>query len=760
MFRSSRMDAANIAGRAFTGRQEYETGQERSMNATPEATPQGIRATMDRAVARRGRPQQRIDGPSKVCGTAAFPGDVVLPDMAHAALAVSAIARGRITAINRDVARAMPGVLLILTHEDVGEAIGPVDHLMEGGWANSSWRPLASPEIRYAGQIVALVVAETSETAAAAAAALRFSYAGQSPVASLADPRCDTRPLAEISDEHHDRRKGDLGAALARAALRVDAAYTTPIQHHNPIELQSTTCIWEGNSLTVHEPTRYIGAAQHGLAVQLGLRPEQVRVVARFIGGHFGSKLALSQHTAICALAARRLNRPVRLQVSRRDQFTVANHRTETRHRVRLAAAKDGRLLGIGHEAATISSRFDDFAMEGTDVSTALYAADAVAGEERLGRVDRNTPGPMRAPPEVPFLFAVESAMDELACALEIDPVELRRRNDTLADPVTGKRFTTRPLMRCFDAAAQAFDWSRRAPRPRATLRDGWWIGHGCAAAARPVKIGPAMLRIAQDATGAVRIETAHHEIGNGLYTLLAMTASERLGVPLDQVTVALGDSALPPAGISGGSSTTTTLVNALAQACAALQERPAPPREATVSYVPQGAGDKALADLRAGHIKLLTVPEDQLAWAFGAHMVEVHVHAATGEVRVPRHVGAFAAGRIVNPLTARSQYLGGMAWGLSSALLEKTEVDPRTGVYVNRDLADYLVPTAADIGDQVVVMVPDEDAAVNPEGIKGLGELGIIGVAAAVANAVFNATGARIRDLPIRAETTLAMGT
>ncbi|MBB3694821.1 xanthine dehydrogenase family protein molybdopterin-binding subunit [Sphingomonas sp. BK580] len=713
-------------------------------------------ASTTSGIARVGEPLRRVDGPEKVCGLAEFPGDVSLPGMTYAALAVSAIARGRVTSIMRDDAVSMPGVLLILTHEDVGDAIGPVGHLMEGGYANSSWRPLASPEIRYAGQIVAMVVAVSQEIAVAAAASLRFSYAGQSPVASLRDPRCETARLADVSAEHHDRRKGDLEAALGSAAAQIDAHYSTPIQHHNPIELPSTICHWEGDRLTVYEPTRYLGAAQHGLAAQLGIAPAQVRVVSRFIGGHFGSKLALSQHTAICALAARRLHRPVRLEVSRRDQFTVANHRTETEHRVRLGATSEGRLVGVGHEAATVSSRFDDFAMEGTDVSTALYAAGAVTAEERIGRVDRNTPGPMRAPPEVPFLFALESAMDELAHALEMDPLELRRRNDTAVDPVTGKAFTTRPLMRCFDAAAAAFGWSDRRAEPRTTLRDGWWVGYGCAAAARPVKIGPASIRVVQDVDGKVRVETAHHEIGNGLYTLLATIASERLSVPLDRVTVVLGDTALPPAGISGGSSTTTSLANALAKACAGLLRKPERPREISLDYLPAGAKPDAISALRTGHIKLLTLPESKLAWAFGAHMVEVRVHAASGEVRVPRHVGAFAAGRVLNPISARSQYLGGMAWGLSSALLEKTEVDPRTGVYLNRDLAEYLVPTSADVAEQTVIMVDDADATVNAEMVKGLGELGIIGVAAAVANAVFNATGARLRNLPIRAEETL----
>lgn len=692
----------------------------------------------------------------KVGGRAPFPGDVTLPDTAYAALVTSTIASGSITRIDRAAAQACPGVLLILTHEEVGDAIRPVDHLMEGGWANSSWRPLLSRHVRYHGQIVALVVAQTAEQARAAADAMRFFYAAASPVASIDDPRSHPEPLRDIKAEHEDRRSGNLDAALAAAAVTVNQHYSTPVQHHNPIELPSCTCAWEGDRLTVWEPTRFVVAAQHGLATQLGLAPEHVRVISPFIGGHFGSKLALSQHTAIVALAARDLGRPVKLEITRREQFTIANHRSETRHSVRLAADGDGKLLGIGHDAATVSSRFDDFAMEGADVSTALYAAGAVASEERLGRVDRNTPGPMRAPPEVPFLFALESAMDELAHDLGIDPVELRRRNDAAADPVTGERFTTRPLMRCFDAAAAAFGWGRRVPQPRATLRRGWWIGHGCAAAARPVKTGPVAVRLSQDEDGAVRVETAHHEIGNGLYTLLATIASERLGVPLDRVTVALGDTALPPAGISGGSSTTTSLANALGEACAALLRQPEGAREVRLDWVPPRGGNAALAKLHDGHIALATAPKDALAWSFGAHMVEVHVDAATGEIRVARHVGAFAAGRLLNPLAARSQFLGGMIWGQGSALMEETRVDPRTAAYANPDLAEYHVPTAADIGEMHAIAVADHDAAVNAEGVKGLGEIGIIGVAAAIANAVFNATGVRVRDLPIRLDALL----
>ena len=701
-----------------------------------------------------GHPHVRIDGPAKVCGTADFPGDIHPRDLAYGVLVTSPMARGRIIRMDVSAALQSPGVLDILSYRNVGNGVAPVGHMMTDGWANSTLRPLASPEIHYAGQIVAVVIAETLEQAQTAASTLRTAYESTAHVGGLADVGATSVPLADLREGFEDRHVGDFTGAIARASASVDVRYITPIQHHNPIELPTTTCLWQGEMLTVYEPTRFVGAARNGLAAQLGIDPARVRVVAHFIGGHFGSKLALSQHTVLAAIAARRLRRPVRVVVSRRDGFTIANHRTETRHALRLGADANGRFVALSHTAEMATSRFDTFAMEGTDVTTALYACANIASEERVARVDRNTPGPMRAPPEVPYLFALESAIDELAHTMRIDPIELRRRNDTLTDPVTGHPFTTRPLMRCFDAGAAAFGWGARSPEP-GTTRDGvWLVGHGCAAAARPAKIGAAIVRLTQNADGTVLVQTAHHEIGNGLYTLLAMTASERLGVPFDRVRVELGDTALPAAGISGGSSTSTTLVNALAEACRQLQAKPeGADRTVEVAFTPPGAAPSTIDELKQGHLKLVSTPKGKLAWSFGAHFVEVGVHRDTREVRVRRHVGAFAAGRILNPLTARSQMLGGMVWGQSAALFEATIVDRATGHYLNRDLAEYLVPTAADIGEMSAIMVEDDDAAVNAEGVKGLGEIGIIGVNAAVANAVFNATGRRVRDLPIRVE-------
>ncbi len=702
-----------------------------------------------------GLPHTRIDGPAKVTGAADFPGDVSLDGVAHAALVRSPMARGRITTIDETGARAVTGVLDILTCANVGDAVRSVKHVMAGGWANSTARPLASAEILYAGQIVALVVATSPEAAGEGAARLAITYERAPHAVGLDDAGVTSRPLAELRPTHEDRRSGDVEAGVAAAFARVEADYATPVQHHNAMELPTTTCVWDGDRLTVYEPTRFVGALRHGLAAQLGIDAAKVRVVSHYIGGHFGSKLALSQHTVLAAIAARRLGRPVRLAVSRQDGFTIANHRTETRHRVRLGADREGRFAALSHTATTATSRFDLFAMEGTDVTTALYACPNIAAEERVAALDRNTPGPMRAPPEVPYLFALESAVDELAHALRLDPIELRRRNDTDRDPVTGHPFTTRPLMRCFDAGAAAFGWTDRPIEP-GSRRDGeWLVGYGCAASARPVKAGPVGVRLTVHPDRAL-VETAHHEIGNGLYTLLAMTAADRLGLPFERITVRLGDTDLPPAGISGGSSTTTSLVNALAQACREALERRAEaegPISVTLYYLPSGAKPEDFERLERGQMKLVTPPEGKLAWAFGAHFVEARVNVHTGEIRVARHLGAFAAGRILNPMAARSQLLGGMAWGLSSALLEATELDRASGAYVNVDLAEYLVPTSADIVAQEAITIEDDDPAVNPEGVKGLGEIGIIGANAAVANAVFNATGRRIRDLPIRLE-------
>ncbi|CAA2159087.1 Xanthine dehydrogenase molybdenum-binding subunit [Methylobacterium brachiatum] len=742
-----------------------------------------------------GTARTRVEGPDKVTGRALYASDRPGPEsMARAALVTSTIACGRITGFDLGAAERVPGVLGIFTHRDFAGAVAPVKHLMVGGYANSSHRPLGSDAVAYAGQIVALVVATNQEAAEEAAGAVRVAYAEEPAAGGFDAPGAETVRLADLKAQHEDIVRGDAEAGLRAAAIRIEARYETPVQHHNPIELFTTRAAWDGDRLTVHEPTRYVGAVQHGLAAQLGLDPAQVRVVSGLIGGHFGSKFALSQHTALVALAARRLGRPVSLVPTRRQCFTIANYRPESRHAIRLGAESDGRFTALVHEAETVTSRFDPFVMEGAEVTASLYACPAIRTEERAVRVDRNTPGPMRAPPEVPYLFALESAVDEMAVALGMDPIALRRRNDTAIDPVSGKPFSTRPLMACFDAGARAFGWARRAPRP-GTMRDGpWRVGLGCAASVRPVKIAAATLRVRLNPDGTAEVACAHHEIGNGITTLLAMGAAEGLGVPVERVTVRLGDTALPAAGISGGSSTTTSLMNALALGCRQIRENLAQAATASggrlagrdpgalslaggrlsapdgtgialadaidpagvetlAEFVPAGGDrEKALAGLRQGHIGLAFGGGGRaVSWGFGAQFAEVHIHGETGEIRVARLTGAFAAGRILNPLTARSQLTGGMIWGLGSALLEETVLDG--AAYRNPDLAEYLVPTSADAPEVEALLVPDPDDQVDTLGLKGLGELGIIGVNAAIANAVHHATGRRIRKLPIRLE-------
>ena len=697
----------------------------------------------------------RVEGVSKVIGHARYETDTYLPGMAHAAL-VRAPTCGHLAGLDLDTARAVPGVIEILTHDVLADAVRPVKHAMAGGYANSTWRPLASSEIAYPGQIVALVVADTREAASEAAGRVGVRLVPEPATYRLEDA-ADTR-LEAAKPGHKDGSVGDIAAGQAKAAARISATYATPVQHHNPMELFATTCAWESGYLTVHEPSRFVCGLQHGLAEQLGISAERVRVISRLVGGHFGSRLDLSQHTALVALAAWRQGRPVQLVPTRSDGFTIATHRPESRHDIELAADVDGRLTALSHRAVVATSRFDTFAMQGTDVTGGLYACPNVVTEERIGRVDRNTPGPMRAPPEVPYLFALESAMDELAVALRIDPVELRRRNDTSVDPVADKRYTSRPLMRCFDEAARRFGWDDTARAAPATRRVGdWLVGAGCSASVRPVKIAPAAVRVSLTADGGALVETAHHEIGTGITTLLAARAGEQLALPMERVLVRLGDTILPPAGISGGSSTTTSLINALDDACGKLRAQmadrsrndPTPP-SVTVEHLPKGFGPEAIGKLQTGHTQL-SQGGDTLSCAFGAQFAEVRVHSRTREIRVSRLVGAFAGGRILNPLTAHSQLIGGMIWGIGSALLEDTEIDPATGGYVNNNLADYLVATAADVPSVDAIFVEDEDREVNAAGVKGIGEIAIIGVNAAIANAVYAATGRRVRRLPIR---------
>ena len=698
-----------------------------------------------------GQPVPRYDARAKVTGTAMYAADVALPDVAYAYLVSSAIAKGRIKAFDLEQARSLPGVLDILTHETIGDAIGHVKFFSDGGPASNTVVPLGSPEIAYGGQTIAIVLANSYEVARDAAYRVVVDYEADSPSATFASPGVVDQDLASQNKKHEDPKVGDFASAFAAAPFKVDVAYSTPAQHHNPIELFATQCSWNGPNLTVHEPSQNVYGIKNGLAAQLGLDPAQVRVISPYIGGAFGSKGALTQRTAIVAIAARKLGRPVKLVATREQGFTVSTYRAETKHRIKLGASRDGKLQALSHDGFEVTSRPDPYAVAGTDASTRMYACPNIASSVTLVRADRSTPGFMRAPAETPYFFALESAMDELAVALALDPVELRRINDTMEEPIKGLPFTSRTLMPCFDQAAAAFGWSKRTPQP-GSMRDGdWLVGWGCATSAYPTSMAPASARVSLFPDGTARVETASHEIGNGIYTVAGQAAAERLGLPVEKVSVLLGDTDLPPAPVAGGSISTASVCSAIVMACDAIRARlgdntsgPSPTMDLVATlkdrgagsvqeyaeWMPHGAQKGAMQALYKGAAQPIGGAKlpDRIQFAFGAQFVEVRVHARTREIRVPRIVGAFASGRIMNTRTAHSQYMGGMIWGIGSALHEQTEIDDRAARYVNTNLADYLIPVNADVVDVQVIMVSEEDTVINPLGIKGIGEIGIVG--------------------------------
>lgn len=745
-----------------------------------------------------GQPVPRIDGRLKVTGAAQYPADIPLSNMAHGVLATSTIARGEVRMLHLDEAWAVPGVIDIVTYGDVEGQLEPPDLSSSN---STSIGPLHSRTIFHDGQIMALVVAETLEAAREAAMLIRADYAEQPPSATIESSGAVIQAATDIAiqpseEPHEDPSVGNFDLAFAAAAVKLEERYSTPAQHHNPIELFSTTAYWINGELVINEPSQNVTGWKAELARQMKLQPEQVRIHSPYIGGAFGSKGPMSPRTAIIALAARRVGRPVRCEVTRMQGFTTQTYRAETRHDISMGTDPAGKITAFRHEGLELTSRPDPYYVAGTETTSRMYGYGSVLTKVSIVKADRNTPGYMRSPPETPYVYALENAMDEMAVKLGMDPVEFRRLNDTMNEPIEGKPFSTRSLMQCYDEAAQAFGWSSRDATV-GSMRDGdWLVGLGCATAIYPTNVAPCAARVRMTADGRVRVQTASHEIGTGVRTVAAQMAAERLGSEVGAVEVQMGDSSLPPAPVAGGSNSTASVCSAIIKACSAVRSRLfaaltgagegpfagtdpggldlvegmvvgpnfSEPLAAAMSRVglgaieeyaefsPQGAPPNAVPSLYQGKMVMQSGDSgEKMKYAFGAEFVEVRINARTREIRVPRIVGAFAAGRIMNTRTARSQLMGGMIWGISCALHEVTEVDLRAARYVNRELQDYLVPVNADIQNVEVILVPEVDPEVNPAGVKGLGELGNVGTPAAIASAIYHATGKRLRDLPFR---------
>jgi xanthine dehydrogenase YagR molybdenum-binding subunit len=681
---------------------------------------------------------ERIDGVDKVTGRARYAFEHPIADAVYVAAVQSTIARGTVLEVQTARALAEPGVLAVLDHTNAERL-----HVDED--TDPDLLLLQTPEVVHRGQIIAAVVATTLEAAreAATLVGVRYDEAPHDVALSAEHPRLHVPDTVNAGVPGHFEQ-GDVDAALADAAYAVHATYTTAIDHHQPMEPHATIAVAEHDGLTLYNADQSPFFTGRGIAALFGLDPGQVRVIAEHIGGGFGSKALARPQVVLASLAARALGRPAKLSFTRQQMFSLVTHRPPTIQRITLGAGSDGRLTAIEHEALTHTSRRSTYVDQIGASTLHVYGSPNRRVVHRVVELDVPSPGFMRAPGHASGMFALEVAIDELAYRIGIDPIELRVRNDVARDPETGLEFSSRSLVECLREGAERFDWSRRDPQP-ATRREGrWLVGTGVAAAHHPdYTMGSVAHARARD-DGRYEIEIAAVDIGTGARTALLLLAADALGVERERIDLRIGDSASGNATFAGGSMGTASWGWAVDKACQELKRQIAD-HDGTV---PPG-GLEVTADTATD----LEQREPLARHTFGAHFAQVRVDAATGEIRADRMLAVFAAGRIISARTARSQFYGAMVMALSQALLERGEIDPRHGDFANHDLASYHFASNADIPRLDVHWLAEEDRSPNPVGGKGIGELGITGGAAAIANAVFHATGHRFRDIPIRIE-------
>jgi xanthine dehydrogenase YagR molybdenum-binding subunit len=676
----------------------------------------------------------RVEGRAKVTGQAKYAYEYHQDEVAYAAIIQSTIAKGRVRNVDAAAVLELPGVRTVLWHGNAPRLHDVSDGELE---------VLQSDEVSYRGQIVGVVIADSYETARQAERLVAIEYAPEShDVLLRADHPGLYKPEKVNPNYAPDTEEGDFEAAFASAEVTIDRTYETPAEHNNPMEPHATLAVWQDGGVTLYDSNQGVVNVKTTVAKAFGLESEQVRVISPHVGGGFGSKGTPRPHVILAVMAAQAVKRPVKLAVTRKQMFAVTGYRTPTIQRMRLGADRDGRLTAVRHDAIVQTSTVREFGEQAALPSRMMYAAPNRRTTHRLVKLDVPTPSWMRAPGEAPGMYAVESAMDELAIACGIDPIELRVRNDPEVDPETGNRFSSRNLVACLREGAERFGWSERDPEPGVRREGRWLIGTGVAASTYPARRQPSSARARYDPDGGrYTIQIAAADIGTGARTALTQIAAAALEVGIERVEVQIGDSSFPEAFLAGGSMGNSSWGSAVVKACRELRAR----------LASDGHDSPVELEVDTKEEVAAATQEPLAKHGFGAQFMEALVDADTGEVRISRALGVFAVGQIINPKTARSQFLGGMTMGIGMALHEESVIDLEFGDYLNHDLAGYHVPTNADIERMEAIWLGEDDPHVNPMGAKGIGEIGIVGTAAAVANAVHHATGIRVRDLPIR---------
>ncbi len=727
-----------------------------------------------------GKPLDRVDGRLKVTGRALYAAEHPIPNIAHAVLIMSTIPAGRVTAMDIGAAQRLPGVLAVMTPMNAPK-LPPEQEKGPKSPTSRKVQVLQDDKIYYSNQPIGVVVAETLEQAQYGAELVRVTYAPQ-PFNVVLEKGLDHAYKPEKvggAGDAPDSNRGDVPAGLRSASKRIEQTYITPAETHNPMEPHATIAVWDGPKLTLYDATQGVFTDQKRVAALFGLKPEDVRIVSPFLGGGFGSKGPVWSHVILCAMAARQVNRPVKLVLAREQMFGPVGYRGRTRQTVAGGAKHDGTLVAWKHDTVTQTSTFDDFIETSSLTARMLYAMPNNSTSHRGVRLDLGTPSFMRAPGEAPGTFGLEAAMDELAYELKMDPLEFRLKNYAGQDPEKGKPWSSKSLRQCYLSGAERFGWSKRNPKVRTTRSGNSLVGWGMATAVYPTRRSKSSAMATLRADGSALVEAGTQDLGTGTYTIMTQIAADGIGLRPSQVVFRLGDTRFPETPVSGGSQTAASTGSAVLAAAQALREKlvqmavidPQSPLNGA------GAGDVVIDDgwltlksdsgkreqLSAllkrqgkdsveahGQAEQGAEKDEYSMYAFGAQFAEVHVDADLGQTRVTRMVGAFAAGKILNEKTARSQFMGGMVWGLGMAMLENTIADAPRGRIVNHNLAEYHVPVNLDVPDIDVIMVPEVDIHVNPAGVKGIGEIGVTGSTAAIVNAIYHATGKRIRELPV----------